>query len=257
MHMKWMILFPPVLLLGLVIGGWAPKEELRAARKEIAELSKAASNRGRDTRIDSFTRMVQIPDRAQRTRTVQEDAPEDAVAAADDAGTNAPPDAAASSSGRPKPEQPKKREPLTPEDLRARIDEAKELWKTRVDVARAQWLDRLKLSAEQATQFDDAINAMNERLYYAMQDFADTLENADTLTPEAGTRAFNELTSALTQTYDDLHSIVPEEQRGETANIELTDFIDPGVAEPLIAVQGKLENAAPAQRGRRGTRLFR
>lgn len=252
--MKWLIFFPPVLLLGLVIGGWAPKEELRTVRNELAELSKTASTRTRDSRLDSFTRMVQIPDRAQRPRPAPAERSDETATPSPDAATNAP---ATGLSGAPKPGQPDRPEKLTPEDLRARIEEAKELWKTRVDVARAQWLDRLKLNADQAVLFDDAINAMNERLYYAMQDFADTLDNADTLTPEAGTRAFNELTTALTQTYDDLHSIVPEEQRGETAKIELTDFIDPGVAEPLIAVQDKLENAAPSQRGRRGTRLFR
>ena len=33
--MKFALFIPFILLLGLVIGGWAPKEELRAANKEI------------------------------------------------------------------------------------------------------------------------------------------------------------------------------------------------------------------------------
>ena len=48
-----------------------------------------------------------------------------------------------------------------PEDLRARIEEAKELWTTRVEIARAQWIDRLQLSQDRIEQFDDAINKMN------------------------------------------------------------------------------------------------
>ena len=43
---------------------------------------------------------------------------------------------------------------------------------------------------------------------------------------------------------------VPEEQRGEASKLELTDFIDPAVAEPLIAVQDKLDNM-PEPGGRR------
>ena len=103
-------------------------------------------------------------------------------------------------------------------------------------------------------RFDDVINTMNERLYYAVQDFADLLAASDTLTPEDTTRAINDMTTVLTETYNDFHEVVTEEQRGEVSMIELTDFIDPGVAEPLIAVQDKLDNATsrhPPPRERR------
>jgi len=89
-----------------------------------------------------------------------------------------------------------------------------------------------------------------------MQGFADRLAAGEELTPEIGTRAFNEMTTALVQSYDALDAFVPEAQRGEAAQIELTDFIDPGVAEPLIAVQDKLEKVPPSDR-RRGPRFLR
>jgi hypothetical protein len=124
--------------------------------------------------------------------------------------------------------------------LQARIEEAKELWASRALVARAQWIDRLKLTPEGAAQFDAAIDAMNGELLASLQGLADALAGDDALTPELGARFFNEMTASLVRTYDDLGALVPAGQRGEAARIELTDFIDPAVAEPLIAVQGKL-----------------
>ncbi len=258
--MKSVLLLPFALLLGLVIGGWAPKEELRAARKETADLKEQLAGREKDSRMDAFTRMVQIPERAKSPKPAPKQTKVAfSVAAADEPGTNALASAAAApatnaAAAKAQPTEVKKAEP-SPEDLRARIDEAKELWKTRVDIARAQWIDRLKLTPEAAALFDTSLNAMNEELYTSMQSLADTLAAGEALTPETGTRAFNEMTSALVKTYDDLSAIVPEAQRAEAAKLELTDFIDPGVAEPLIAVQDKLDQAPKGNR--RGPGLFR
>lgn len=255
--MKLAFFFPFILFLGLIIGSWAPKEELRATKRELDDLKKNQTVREKDSRMDAFTRMVQIPDRAKAAR------PQPKPAA-----TNTPVNSIQRSGGPGATSLPLAdtntalavtQQPLTPpkpEDLRARIDEAKELWKTRVDIARAQWLERLKLTPEAAALFDDTINAMNENLYAAMQGLADRLADGETLTPETGTRAFNEMTTALVQSYDALSVIVPEAQRGEAGQLELTDFIDPGVAEPLIAVQDKLENMPRAER-RRGMRFLR
>ncbi|MEI7898630.1 MAG: hypothetical protein WCK89_00130 [bacterium] len=250
--MKLALFFPLILLLGLIVGGWAPKEELRAAKKEAAELKEKLASREKDSRMDTFTRMVQIPGRATKTSpaTKRKTASVN-VTPADEPGSNAWASAAAPAATNapevkaapPEPENPK----LSPEDLHARIEEAKELWKTRSEIARAQWIDRLKLTPEATALFDTSVNAMNEELYTAMQGLADKLAAGETLTPETGTRAFNEMTSALVKTYDDLTVLVPEAQRGEAAKLELTDFIDPAVAEPLIAVQDKLENL-PGQR---------
>ena len=254
--MKFALCLPFVLLLGLVIGGWAPKEELRASQKQVADLTSKLGDRAKDSRMDMFTSMVKIPERATKPASLSKPtkvsetsfsiqltnapaAAETALAKTTGATNGAVREASAT-------KQPADK-PLKPEDLQARIDEAKELWKTRVDVARAQWIDRLKLTPEQTALFDDSLNAMNEQLYHSMQGLAIELESSDTLTPETGTRTFSEMTSALVQAYDELGSIVPDAQRPDTAKMELTDFIDPGVAEPLIAVQDKL-NKLPNNR---------
>jgi len=235
---------PFALLLGLIIGGWAPREELRAAQKQVTDLSAKLADREKDSRMDVFTRMVKIPDRATQTKPTSAPPHADKVAAneaatnavAETANTNAP-----VQSRRHRLPFPDRQPGANPEDLRARIDEAKELWKTRVDVARAQWIDRLKLSQDQTAQFDESINNMNAQLYTAMQKLADELAASDTMTPETGIRAFNEMTSILVETYDNIGSSLPEDQAGQVGTMELPDFIDPAITEPLIAVQDKLD----------------
>ena len=62
-----------------------------------------------------------------------------------------------------------------------------------------------------------------------------------------------DVTTAMAETYDAIGECVPEDMRGEVSNLQMTDFIDPMVAEPLIAVQGKLEpEAFQDGDGRRG-----
>jgi len=253
--MKLALIFPFILLLGLIIGGWAPKEELRAANKRIEDLNGKLAGREKDSRLDAFTSMVKIPERAKTPKPAsKQNSVSFSVTAADESGTNtpvtaAPPPAGTNASEAKLALPAAKDEAPSPEDLRARIDEAKELWKTRVDIARAQWIDRLKLTPEAASLFDASINAMNEELFTSMQNLADTLAAGETLTPEIGTRAFNEMTTALVKTYDDLTLIVPEAQRGEASKMELSDFVDPAVAEPLIAVQDKLDKMPAQPRG--------
>jgi cobalamin-dependent methionine synthase I len=243
--MKSLFFLPFVLLLGLVVGGWAPKNELQFAKKEMADLRTKLNERDKSQRFDALTRMVQIPERAKpskATATTRSKTDSDAAlhgteprAAERLSVTVAGPSNTTIAAASPKV-------PPTPEDLRARIDEAKELWMTRVEIARAQWLERLNLSQTETEAFDSALNTMNENLYAAMQHLADRVGTAEALTPEAGVRAFNEMTSVLVQTYDDLSTIIPAARQTDASKLELTDFIDPAVAEPLVAIQDKLED---------------
>ena len=259
--MRYALFFPLILLLGLIVGGWAPKEELRAAKKESAELKAKLASREKDSRMDAFARLVQIPERAKNPKPApKQKSPTFSVTATVTSETNelasaATPTATNGAAATAAEQEPKKPD-FSPEDLRARIDEAKDLWKTRVEIARAQWVDRLKLTPEAAALFDTSVNAMNEELFTSIQGLADRLASGETLTPEIGTRAFNEMTASLVKTYDDLSALVPEALRGEAAKMELTDFIDPAVAEPLIAVQDKLQNI-PRDDRHRGPRFLR
>ena len=128
-----------------------------------------------------------------------------------------------------------------PDDLAARIDEAQEMWATRVDVARAQWKAKLKLSGEAERAFDEALQEMNEKLYASAQELARRLASEEKMTPELGFRLMGDTSTILAETYDKVGEILPQGQRAEVSEMQMIDFIDPAVAEPLIDVQDKLE----------------
>ena len=53
-----------------------------------------------------------------------------------------------------------RRRRVAPEDLRARIDEASELWRTRIEVASASAIEKLGLDDKSAESFNDALEDM-------------------------------------------------------------------------------------------------
>ena len=233
--MKLWHLLPFALLAGLLIGRWLPNEETRfesAARMEVSVQKNTDA-------LNNITRMVQIPDKASRSRrrapVVTNQPPEVATHAisGDLPNTNAP-------------AQHRHRERISPEDLRARIDEAKELWRTRAELARAQMIDKLGLqTVEQQTQFDNAINTMNQTMFNTMQGLADEVKNSPEMTTEQGIRVVAQMTSAMTTAYDTLFQSVSQDKQSEVGKMQITDFIDPNVIEPLTEVQDKFQNMRP------------
>ena len=137
---------------------------------------------------------------------------------------------------------PEKRRRVAPEDLRARIDEAAELWRTRIEIARASAIDKLGLDDKGAESFNDAIEDMNAKLRESIQIVADRVASSESLTHELGVRLMGDIATSLAEAYDAIGTCVDEDHRGEVSRLELTNFIDPSVGEPLIAVQDKLED---------------
>ena len=235
--MKTWYLLPFVMVLGVLVGRYLPQDELRTAKP----VPKPVEVAPRNDSINSLTRMIQIPDRASHP-------PRRAPAPQESPTLEENPEAAAVEES---PRERRRRErserlAFEPEDLRARIDEAKALWATRVEIARAQALDRLNLMGEgQEALFDNAINAMNESFTDTLQALADTLAAGAELSPELGARVVSEMSATMVVAYDELTAAVPPEMQGEVTHMELTDFIDPGVIEPLIGVQDKLQDFRP------------
>ena len=238
---KCFYLLPLACLVGFVVGSWGPRADLRAL-KELGKNEKRAAAEQKPDGLDTFARMAKIPEtarhprrrrptRAEARRSVIAitNAPKAEVSTAVPGNTNAV--AAA--------EAPKKRR--MPDDLAARIDEAQEMWATRVDVARAQWKAKLKLSGEAERAFDDALQEMNEKLYASAQELARRLASEEKMTPELGFRLMGDTSTILAETYDKIGEILPQGQRAEVSEMQMIDFIDPAVAEPLIDVQDKLE----------------
>ena len=250
---KCFYLLPLACLVGFVVGSWGPRADLRAL-KELGKNEKRAAAEQKPDGLDTFARMAKIPEtarhprrrrptRAEARRSVIAitNAPKAEVSAAVPGNTNAV--AAA--------EAPKKRR--MPDDLAARIDEAQEMWATRVDVARAQWKAKLKLSGEAEKAFDDALQDMNEKLYASVSALAERLASDEKMTPELGFRLMGDTSAILAETYDKIGAQLPQDQRAEVSEMQMIDFIDPAVAEPLVKVQDKLEGfsmRAPGEEGR-------
>ena len=252
------LLLPLACLIGFLIGSWGAHDELRAFKEHATESKEKAS--AKPGGFDTFARMVKIPEAAKRQRRQRRTAPAKPVppiAAKTDGRERRglpPPATQRPDSTPPATAQVEKVEAdaapkrLSPEDLRARIEEAQELWRTRVDMARAQWKAKLKLNGDAEKAFDAALQDMNERLYDSVSALAGLLAEKDEMTPELGLRLVGETTTILAETYDKIGACAAPEQRDEVAKMQMTDFIDPGVAEPLVDVQGKIDGLVSGRR---------
>ena len=236
---------PLVFIAGGLVGYYGPAEELRA-RDAREQEEKAKKSKTRNA-FGSFTELVNIPDVAKRPRRVKDTelstnataVATTAVATTADAatadeqfkGTNATAEATAP-----------RRKRVAPEDLRARIDEAAEMWRTRIEIARASAIEKLGLDETGAAAFDDAIDDMNAKLRESIQIVADSIASSQEMTQELGIRFMGDISTSLAEGYDSLRACVGEDRKDDVSRLQLTDFIDPSVGEPLIAVQDKLED---------------
>ena len=238
---------PLALVAGGLIGAYGPTEELRTREERAeAEKTKAKAKQKAAGAFGSFAQIVNIPDEAKRPRRPRpspkvgksaaatnsvESAEAEVAEASDPSKTNAP---------AARKWKPEKR--LSPEDLKARIDEASDLWRTRIEVAKASAVSKLGLDDAGKESFETALDAMNDRLRDSMQIVADQIASAERMTPELGVRLMGDVSTALAETYDAIGACAGDGKRDEVSNLNLADFIDPSVAEPFVAVQDKLES---------------
>lgn len=241
---------PLAFVIGGLVGYWGPSSDLQELEKRAKNVEKAKAAPARSDGFGSFASMVNIPAPSGSRRRKSREKPAAEAAPSGGASESASPGkepAEASQKGGEEPKRP------TPEDLRSRIEEASELWRTRIDLAKARTVEKFGLDASGQAKFEDALEGLNARLRDSIQAIADILAEQESMTPELGIRLMGDVTTAMAETYDAIGECVPEDMRGEVSNLQMTDFIDPMVAEPLIAVQGKLEpEAFQDGDGRRG-----
>ena len=262
MRAAW-VFVPVACVVGILIGSWRPRAQVRDLTRKLEENRNGTSKQRGDSPegFDTFTRMVRIPDEAAKkprfasnkplfTGTATNATEALAVSQAEDGGsTNAEGTAAQLAS-----EEPRRRgrpPRLAPEDLRARIAEAQELWSARVDIARAQWLDRLGMADEASARvFDDAVNGMNDRLHALAQELVDDVTAGNRRIDHAsGARFISEVSGVIAETYEAIAADLPEDKASESGKMQLADFIDPAVAEPFIQIQEQFEESF-AEEGR-------
>jgi hypothetical protein len=176
---------PVALLVGLIIGAWAPQADLRKVRAELAGIREAAEGSGGAAPFDSVSRFPRIPESGDRFPA----GVRSSVGSSSEPGaTNVDAGAAAvASSGGGETREPPARP--TRADLRERIEEASEVWRVRADVARSTFLANAELSGEEAVQFDVLIAAMNMRLRDRLETWAGTLRISAASSPGVITEA--------------------------------------------------------------------
>jgi hypothetical protein len=246
MNARWMdavkagaVLVPAALVVGLVLGGYAPRRDLQLVRAELEWLQSQSGRRG--GRLESLTQMVQIPAETPRPRRVEPE-PRDPASGDEPLAEPTAQEVAA----------PVQEETVT---LAERLDTARELWALRSEMARNTFVSRAVLNPEEAARFDVLMDAMNIRIRDGFQNAVVAIESEGELTPERITRLLHEVTGALALTYDEMDRTLPAHWRQAAGrDLELFDFIDPSVAEPLLEVEGLLEESPRYDRRRRSGR---
>ena len=237
--MKNWFWIPLAAIAGLIAGSWGPREDL-AAYKESVRAERTQKKASVSAGFDAFAKLANIPDVAKRVSQPRTNAAEKIL-------RNVPSKGAVTN-GVARIRRPADSR-LSREDLRARIEEAADLWNTRVELAKTQWKEKLGVAAGAAGTFDSAIADMNESIRASMQAFADEIERVGKMTPELSLRMMGDVSRTLAETYDALGAAVAPERREEISEMPVFEFIDPMVAEPLVGVQDKLEDGLHARRG--------
>lgn len=223
---KLLVWLPVVFVVGGLVGMWGPREELRTIKERAAK----KSDRKERQSFDSFARMINIPDVAKRRRPRR---PDSAVQKIEPGSGNSETGKTAAAKSMPPPRNP--------EDLRERIGEAAELWRTRIELVRAATVKRLGLPQSAEADFDAALARMNDEIRSSMQEVAAALETEEELTPELGVRLMGDVSATMAEAYDNIAKCVDAQARSEVSKINLVEFIDPSVAEPFVEVQDKLQ----------------
>lgn len=229
--MKNWIWIPLAAMVGLIAGYWGPKEDVRLL-KERKQAEKAERKASAAAGFDAFAKLTGIPDVAKRKSAKPADKP-----------TKTEEKPTADQKDAEKPAKAKKEPKVSSRDLRARIDEASELWRTRIELATVQWKAKLGLEEGDGSEaFDTVIAGMNDALRESMEALAEEIESAGKVTPELSLRMMGDASKIMVEAYEELASSVSEENRGKLSELPVFEFIDPSVAEPLLGVEEKLEH---------------
>lgn len=235
--MKSLAWIPVALLLGLALGAWPAKNELKQLREETEKLRKEAKARGGGAgTLGQLTQMMRIPDQAPAAKPqAAKPAPTNTVAEAEEPSTNRPPRRRPFAEMRPRPGDDR--------SMRERIDAGMDAWRMRSDIARNNFIANSGFDAAKAAQFDVLTQAMNLRLKDRLGTFAEEVKGGKKITPESGARIINDLSGAVVMTYDEMDRTLPDWRKEGMGRFDMADFIDPSVAEPLIDIEGEIQRA--------------
>jgi len=230
-----------VFILGAIVGGWGARERLAREQANFEKSRASERESGRRMGFDAFTQALNLPEKAKRPgrRGAQPKAATNVAAnVAAPAPTNVAARAASTNANQFVFGGGRRR--MRPENLAARIEEAKELWSARVEIARINAVKKLKLTPEGEKAFDEALARMNQKIGESVAAVAERLSGEEKFSHELGVRLMGDLGISLAETYDELGAAVGEGSRADVSQLNLIDFVDPSVAEPLVGLQDKL-----------------
>ena len=238
------------LLLGLVLGTWSVKADLRKAQSEIAELKRKQDRKGGNSAaLGGIRSMLKIPE-PERARHA---AGREAVPA--EASIQPPDDVAGPTTG-PAVSNAATRHTwrrFGTNSIRDHLETAADAWRVRSDLARNSFVSNVATTSDQSVQFDVIMAAMNIRLSNNVRTWVDYVKQQDELTPETGIRMMSDLSGSLVFAYNDLDRAMPADWRAKAGSqFQVFDFIDPRVALPLTEVEDVIRQkdpAAPADAG--------
>jgi hypothetical protein len=218
------------LMIGLLVGSWGPKSDLRIANLEIARLKlEGPKNEPSSRSMMDVTKMLGVaaparsPNRSDRKPPRTPDVETDKKSEVNET---------------PSPS-------LTPpiienqEDFKKAIDAARDIWLARSAQARQLLIEQLKLTEQEAREFDKLTKTMNEKLQKQIQKTVDSLKANDTFLPEDGMMMVHEISGVMLDVYSEADKVFPADWRyNVTEDSDLINFIDPEVALPLLTVKG-------------------
>ena len=207
------------LLAGLVLGRLGPQDDLRRLSDRVASLQKELASRphaGGGTMLAGVRSMFRVSKqdleagaRARRVRAAGDPLTNEAFTATNEA-------------------------PRSRHSFSNQIAKLKETWLLRASIARTNFISRAELDAQQAAEFDTAIEVMNLRVGETVDKWATRIRQEGRMSPESGLRMMNEVSQAMIMAYDDLDRRLPPEWRQKTGpRFELMTFVDPEVLTPL------------------------
>ncbi len=226
---------PAALVLGMIVGGYGPNRDLERTQAELEWVREHGQSRSE--RLSPLMQIVApsaIP--ADPVRDGSEPVP------GDDAEDRDADEIADYAESEPPP---------APPSLEERLETAREVWQVRSDIARNTFVSLAGLDREEANRFDVLMAAMNLRMRNEFEAASAQIAERETFTAEDVTRMVHQLTGALALTYDEMDRAMPPGWRESAGpELDLVDFIDPGVIEPMLEVESQLEELS-AQRPRR------
>jgi len=243
--MKFLPILIAGLFAGLVIGSWQARAQRRTAERALQEAEARLRDAGSgDRRLDSITGMLRIDERQR---------PAEGEAGPETGEPDGVEETAAARPGQRTGQlQPEEGPPGERQDLRARIEQAADIWTLRAALARSAFIERTALSAGEVEAFDVLTEEMNLRIRDRIATWSEEIQAGGALGAEDGARLIHDLTGILVSTYDGMNLVLdPSWREGGGDEFDLIDLVDPMVAEPLVEVEGLLRESAGERRGRR------